>query len=97
MYSILVKAVAGPELDIAKARLYANGEDVKDIPVAPGAEFQGSITVPASGPVTIGYSFVDKDGNESPVRSQIVTVPDKDAPAAPTKDLQVVSIVWVQQ
>ena len=97
MYNLLLRGNAGPESDLAKARIYVGGTLRVEVPTAPGAAFQTTLTSPGSEVLSIGYSFVDASGNESGQFLQTVTVPaapDVTAPSAPSQPLTLVSVVW---
>jgi hypothetical protein len=94
MYTLTFQGVAGPESDVAKARLYINGVQKAEADVTPGQQFTIQGTWPTHGDVTVEYSFVDGAGNESGKHNQTVTIPDKEAPAMPMTDLTLVSVVW---
>lgn len=93
MYNITLAGVAGPEVDVAKVRIYSPG--LTEVGAAPNTPFQATISTPNAGPLPVEYAFVDASGNESVRRQQTLIVPDSDAPAAPGTDLQVVSVTWV--
>lgn len=94
MYNLTFHGVTGQEPDIVKARVRVNGGSAIDTAAAPNGTFTVSVQWPVSGNITVEQSFVDAAGNESARRSQTVVIPDAAAPAAPTADLTLVSVVW---
>jgi hypothetical protein len=99
MYNIVLSGTAGPEPDIAKARVYQDGAKVAEVDAAAGQAFSVTLTHPGDATIQITHSFVDGAGNESaqgPALAVVVPpVPDLTAPAAPTGPMTLVSVVWV--
>lgn len=94
MYTLTLRGTTGPEPDIVSARIRVNGGAPIDVAAGPSATFTAQVQWPTSGDITVEQSFVDAAGNESARRAQTVTIPDAAAPAVPTADLTLVSVVW---
>ena len=98
MYNILLRGTAGPEHDIAKARIYVDGQQVAEVDVTSGVQFTATLTHPGDATIAIGYTFVDASNNESGAFVQSLVVPsppDVTAPASPAGPMTIVSVVWV--
>lgn len=94
MYTITVRGLAGPEVDIVAARLYLDSGAAVEVAAKPGAQFTATLQHPTNGTLPLAYSFVDSAGNESARRTQPLFIPDKEAPTMPADALQLVSVVW---
>jgi len=94
MYTLTLRGTTGPEPDIVAARIRVNGGAPVNVAAGPNETFTAQVQWPSSGDVTVEQSFVDAAGNESARRAQTVTIPDAAAPAIPTADLTLVSVVW---
>jgi len=94
MYNLTLRGIAGPETDLAKARVYVQGGPAIEVAASPGQPFTAAAQYPVSGPVDISYAYVDTAGNEGARHTQTVIIPDVTAPAAPVGDLELVSVVW---
>ena len=94
MYTLTLQVTTGQESDIVAARIRVNGGAPIDVAAGPSATFTAQVQWPASGSVMIEQSFVDAAGNESARRAQTVIIPDAAAPAVPSADLTLVSVVW---
>lgn len=94
-YTLTLQGVAGPESDITKARVYVNGAQQAEVGVTPGVSFQTQVTHPIGNVnIQVEHSFLDSTGNESAKRSQMIFIPDKEAPAIPSGPLNLISVVW---
>ena len=94
MYNLTLRGIAGPEPDIVAVRVYVAGGPAIESAATPNTTFTAAATYPSSGAIEVAHSFVDASGNESARRTQSVFIPDVEAPAAPTEDLTLVSVVW---